>query len=305
MSNILGNFDSELSNNGNRTMPAVEVFRNSTYCDLLETSLGQIHPYQQHNCFILNAEGDSVHICRTLLKVVSPYFASIRNSDIKGELEELIKLRKIDICTLKELTCYMRSGMIRISKDNVQSLLAMSERFQMDWIKDKCCRFLKQHFNHTNCFSIRRLAETHSCKELYNYSYNYILRRFEKLTSSQDFLLLSLDEIEKLIQDEDLCVKSEKSVLQAVMNWIKYSPEKRNIHLGRLMNCVRLDSIDMQFIIDYVINEPLITNDPFCMKLILETLKYSLANDPKTKRPRSKSRNGTKYLRFVKGLTGE
>lgn len=156
------------------------------------------------------------------------------------------------------------------------------------------------------------------------------------MTGSQEFLLLSLDEvsksentnfnfwysymdsinktkyisltslqIEKLIQDEDLCVKSEKSVLQAVMNWIKHSPEKRNIHLGRLMNCVRLHSLDMQFIIDYVINEPLITNDPFCMKLILETLKHSLANDPKAKRGRSKARNGTKYLRFVKGLTGE
>uniref|UniRef100_A0A1B0EU57 BTB domain-containing protein n=1 Tax=Glossina morsitans morsitans TaxID=37546 RepID=A0A1B0EU57_GLOMM len=286
-------------------MSAIEVFRNSTYCDLLETSLGQIHPYQQHNCFMLDAEGESVHICRTLLKVASPYFASIRNSDIKGALEELINSRKIDICTLKEFTCYTRTGMIRISKDNVQSVLSMSERFQIDWIKDKCCRFLKQRFNHTNCFSIRKIAEKHSCKELHNYAYNYILRRFEKLTGSQEFLLLSLDEIEKLIQDEDLCVKSEKSVLQAVMNWIKHSPEKRNIHLGRLMNCVRLHSLDMQFIIDYVINEPLITNDPFCMKLILETLKHSLANDPKAKRGRSKARNGTKYLRFVKGLTGE
>uniref|UniRef100_A0A1A9W451 BACK domain-containing protein n=1 Tax=Glossina brevipalpis TaxID=37001 RepID=A0A1A9W451_9MUSC len=56
-------------------------------------------------------------------------------------------------------------------------------------------QFLKQRMKLTNCFSARRIAELHSCEELFNFCNEYVLGWFRRLIDVEKFLQLSFEEI--------------------------------------------------------------------------------------------------------------
>ena len=63
---------------------------------------------------------------------------------------------------------------------------------------------------------------------------------------NQEFLLLPVDEISKLLASDDLNVPNEETIFHAMILWAKADPLTRKPHLARLLNHVKLPLLTPQ-----------------------------------------------------------
>lgn len=65
-------------------------------------------------------------------------------------------------------------------------------------------------------------------------------------TQSDEFLHLPLDELNSIILEDELNVKSEEAVWESVLRWVNYDPDSRWQHTVKLMGSIRLGLLDTQ-----------------------------------------------------------
>lgn len=65
-------------------------------------------------------------------------------------------------------------------------------------------------------------------------------------TQSDEFLHLPLEELNSIILEDELNVKSEEVVWEAVLRWVNYDPDSRWQHTVKLMGSIRLGLLDTQ-----------------------------------------------------------
>jgi len=69
---------------------------------------------------------------------------------------------------------------------------------------------------------------------------------FVDVIRNQEFLLLPVDEISKLLASDDLNVPNEETIFHAMILWAKADPVTRKLHLARLLNHVKLPLLTPQ-----------------------------------------------------------
>ena len=67
-------------------------------------------------------------------------------------------------------------------------------------VRDACCKFLMKQLHPSNCLGIRRFADTHSCTDLLQLSQEFIMRHFVEVCETEEFVLLSHDDVRTFIQ---------------------------------------------------------------------------------------------------------
>lgn len=70
-------------------------------------------------------------------------------------------------------------------------------------------------------------------------------------TQSDEFLHLPLEELNSIILEDELNVKSEEVVWEAVLRWVNYDPDNRWQHTVKLMGSIRLGLLDTQVCNNY------------------------------------------------------
>ncbi len=114
----------------------------------------------------------------------------------------------------------------------------------------------------------------------------------------EEFLLLPLSQLIEVCSSDELNVRSEEQVFQAIMNWVKYNVGDRRQHLPRVLQHVRLPLLSPKFLVGTVGNDLLIKSDESCRDLVDEAKNYLLLpqerphmQGPRT-RPRKPIRRG-------------
>lgn len=119
----------------------------------------------------------------------------------------------------------------------------------MQEIIDYCAEFLRSQLDPSNCLGIRAFADTHSCTELLQIADKYMQSNFVDVVESDEFLVLPLSELNQIISHDELNVKSEEQVYQAVMNWICHDVNDRKEFLSQLLQHVRFPLMDIKYLI--------------------------------------------------------
>lgn len=65
-------------------------------------------------------------------------------------------------------------------------------------------------------------------------------------TESEEFLHLPLEELNSIILEDELNVKSEEAVWEAVLRWVNHEPDTRWESTVKLMGSIRLGLLDTQ-----------------------------------------------------------
>ncbi|KTF89115.1 hypothetical protein cypCar_00040494 [Cyprinus carpio] len=132
---------------------------------------------------------------------------------------------------------YAYTGSVFITEENVLELLVAADQFLISGLVDACCQFLESRLCPENCIGICMFTEDfHSCSKLRHKAKLYVLQHFEEvLQVSEEFLELSLEQLEEIIDKDELNVKQEEVVFEAVLHWIDYAPESRRKHIAMLL----------------------------------------------------------------------
>jgi len=146
---------------------------------------------------------------------------------------------------------------------------------QLSFVRDACCDFLQSQIDPSNCLGIREYADQLGCIDLFNYADSYIQQHFGEVVEFEEFLNLTVDQLESFIRMDTLCIPCEERIFECVIAWIQ-SDCSRQQFLGRIMQFVRFPLLAQDYILQKVETEPLLAGDIQCKDLIIEALTYHL-----------------------------
>ena len=79
--------------------------------------------------------------------------------------------------------------------------------------------------------------------------------------TSEEFLLLPVNQLIDIISSDELNVRSEEQVFSAVMGWIKYNVSERRPTLYQVLQHVRLPLLNPKFLVGTVGGDILVKSD--------------------------------------------
>lgn len=83
-------------------------------------------------------------------------------------------------------------------------------------VKRACCDFLNSQLDPSNCLGIRDFAETHNCLDLMQAAELFSQKHFAEVVQQEEFMLLSQNEVEKLIKCDEIQVRSPELIFSHV-----------------------------------------------------------------------------------------
>lgn len=131
---------------------------------------------------------------------------------------------------------YAYTGFIPVTPDNVKELYVAADHLSIEGIVQACTQLLEKHMDPQNCLGIWKFTEMYYWPKLNRKALLYTLHHFEEIVAtSEEFLMLSAQELATIIESDQLNVKQEKTVYEAVVHWIAFAPEERRQYAPLLL----------------------------------------------------------------------
>lgn len=198
------------------------------------TELNMLRRHRELCDVVLNVGGRKIFAHRVILSACSSYFCAMFTGELEESRQTEVTIRDIDENAMELLIDFCYTAHIIVEESNVQTLLPAACLLQLVEIQDICCEFLKRQLDPTNCLGIRAFADTHSCRELLRIADKFTQHNFQEVMESEEFLLLPVGQLVDIICSDELNVRSEEQVFNAVMSWLKYNVAERRQHLAQV-----------------------------------------------------------------------
>ncbi|XP_018325895.1 kelch-like protein 10 isoform X2 [Agrilus planipennis] len=207
-------------------------------------------------------DGTIFNIHRAILASVSPYFKALfTNSINRGQPETKEAHVSIPHDIFQKLLDFAYTGHCIVNNDNVEYLLRFADQYEILGVVRLCCQFVLDQLQPTNCLGILRFAKHYFCKELEERGRLYVRHHFmDLLKESVELATLQLDELLEILSDDELNIKTEESVFQAIKKWIDVDVDNRKTHLPKLLSCVRVGTLPYENVIDMLKWPPIMEN---------------------------------------------
>eukprot|EP00061_Rhincodon_typus_P016049 g44056.t1 len=215
-------------------------------------------------CDVTLRVGDHKYTAHRIVLAASiPYFHAMFTNDMIECKQDEIVMQGMDPSALEALINFAYNGRLAIDQQNVQSLLIGASFLQLQNVKDVCCTFLRERFIH---------------------------QHFVEVSMSEEFLVLPFEEVFELVARDELNVKSEEQVFEAVLAWVRFDRENREEYLSQLLTRVRLPLCRPQFLTDRVQQDDLVRCCHKCRDLVDEAKDYHLMPERRPHLPSFKTR---------------
>ncbi|KAI4460549.1 kelch protein [Holotrichia oblita] len=224
---------------------------------------------------ILLEDGTTIPVHRAILCACSTYFKALFTTTLHGKNKTNVLLPGVSSDMMNALLSYIYLRKLNVTEDNVYKLLTTADYLSILGVLEICCNFLEYKMSPSNCIGIMLFARSHFCRKLADAAWKYIMRFFVAIAGHSDELLtLSLNDLQEIINDDELNVKSEETVWEVILKWINNDPEERKKHIVSLMKCIRMGLLDTQFFLEHVKDHPYVTSCEESRPMIIETLKF-------------------------------
>ncbi|XP_048850823.1 kelch-like protein 10 [Brienomyrus brachyistius] len=175
---------------------------------------------------------------------------------------------------MKLIIEYAYAHSLVVTPDNVESLLVAADQFNIPSIMQHCSNFLQDQLCLENCVGIFIIADIYHLSELRESVFCNVLRNFKEIaSSSEEFLQLTLEQLDDIIEKDELNVSQEEVVFEAILRWIAHEPSSRNGHIAVLLPKVRLALMNEEYLMRNVINNDLVKASKECRRIVSDALK--------------------------------
>ncbi|XP_041322690.1 kelch-like protein 7 isoform X1 [Pyrgilauda ruficollis] len=132
-----------------------------------------------------------------------------------------------------------------------------------------------RHERHAQA-GISVLAECLDCPELKATADDFIHQHFTEVYKTDEFLQLDVKRVTHLLNQDTLTVRAEDQVYDAAVRWLKYDEPNRQPYMVDILAKVRFPLISKNFLSKTVQAEPLIQDNPECLKMVISGMRYHL-----------------------------
>ncbi|XP_078589157.1 kelch repeat and BTB domain-containing protein 2-like [Branchiostoma floridae x Branchiostoma japonicum] len=244
----------------------VSTVRPRSYQDesYLHGFLGTVGDLQKDGALqdvVLEVEGRRFPCHRLVLSAASPYFRAMFTSDMAESRQKTVVLQGLEMSALEEILSYIYSGTLHVSLDKVQPLYQAADLLQLDYVRDTCSSYMAMNVERSTCVDLYKFADVFSVDIVRKDCLQLIHKHFVEVASSEDFCSLSVNQLTEIISHDELDVKEETTVWEAVVRWVQHSREDRLHHLPSILPHIRFNLLtpyNMMTILDH----PLAREDP-------------------------------------------
>ncbi|XP_011138765.1 kelch-like protein 10 [Harpegnathos saltator] len=231
----------------------------------------------------IRCAGDRVFpVHRAILSAVSPYFKALFTNSLRGGKTETteITINSVPGEIFSLILDYAYTGTCNVNADNVEQLLPLADQFEVLGIVQLCCQFLLQELRPDNCLGIFKFACHYFCRDLEKQGRKYIRHHFKQiLQESGELKDLLCDELEAILSDDELNVKNEEIVFDAVKTWVESRVDERRVYLPRLLKCIRYGLMTHKYFVNNVVSWKLVEGNDACQKTLLPVNAYLTEQD--------------------------
>lgn len=139
---------------------------------------------------------------------------------------------------IKLIIEYAYTGSVHVTQENVQELFIVADRLNIKGILEACSDFIERQLDPKNCIGICWFTNTFYSPELKDKAQLFMMNHFEEIAAtSEEFLLLSAQQLANIIGNDQLNVK-ERKVFDAILRWIAHAPKERREYIALLLSKV-------------------------------------------------------------------
>lgn len=142
---------------------------------------------------------------------------------------------------------------------------------------DACSKFLSKSLQLESCVGILNLAHSHVLPELRTKAEEYITCQFSRVIQQLDFVEMPAPSLEAVLQSDELDVRCEECVFEALMSWVRARQSERCPLLARLLSHVRLPLLDPAYFVEKVESDELIRLCSKAFPLLQEARTFHLS----------------------------
>lgn len=192
----------------------------------------------------------------------------------QAELPIAVEEREIPM--FKKMIQFMYTGKVEdLNSDDVVPLLALANYYAVLPLKDACGDILGKNIDEDNVFSLLEIVKLYSCSKLNVMCAEFLAGNFDKLIQTEKISQLDVETFTEMIKSDDLQVKSEEDVLQAVLQYAEKQPEnKRKEMLSQILPSVRFAVLSGEFLMENIEENPIFSNVPIVHQLLHEAYRY-------------------------------
>lgn len=217
----------------------------------------------------LRAGNETFHAHKVVLAAASPYFKAMFCTSGMKECEMTeIPLQGVQPCVLSMLIDFAYTSELTVSEMNVCSLLPTATMFNMLHIVEACCTFLEHQLDPSNCIGIADFAQAHGCHELYKKARLFIYEKFALVCQNEEFMQLSPNQLVQVIKRDELNVRCESEVYDAVLRWVKHDSSRRLNRLEQLLSAVRSHFLTPCFLLEQLQGCEMLKKSPVCKEYL-------------------------------------
>uniref|UniRef100_A0A7N8X2V7 Kelch-like protein 10 n=1 Tax=Mastacembelus armatus TaxID=205130 RepID=A0A7N8X2V7_9TELE len=231
---------------------------------------------------VIKVDDAEFQIHKIILCNCSPYFRALftrwstsdrKNFSVPGLSSNMMQL----------IIDFAYTGSVSVTEDNVQDLLLAADLLNVIEVVQTCSEFLGEQLCPENCIGIWQFTNICFSPELQCKAYSYIIDHFEEVVSCEEFQQLSVEELSDILDRDDLNVKKESTVYEAVVHWITHIPEERERHITLLLSKVRLALTSIEYIKINVLSADLVKNNRDSLMVAhtaIQTIFHIMTNSP-------------------------
>uniref|UniRef100_A0A665UIN5 Kelch-like protein 10 n=2 Tax=Echeneis naucrates TaxID=173247 RepID=A0A665UIN5_ECHNA len=225
---------------------------------------------------VIRVDGVEFHVHKLILCNCSPYFRALFTHWSTPD-SRVFDIPNVSLDMMRLIIEFAYTGSVPVTQENIQEVFVAADRFAIAGILKACSQILEEQLDVQNCISIWWFTDLYYHPELKHKAFLFILKHFEEVAAtSGEFLLLSAQELAKIIENDQLNVKKEKSVFEAVLHWISSAPEKRREYSSLLLSKVRLSLISPEYIMENVNDNEVVKASEECRRILLKTIDVML-----------------------------
>ena len=210
---------------------------------------------------------------RVVLCAASPFFYSALNSDMKESKEGLIRLEDMSKVAIEELLDYLYTGHVDVTQHNAFDLLKIADFLVIPSLKEVSSKFIIQSLSSSNCLMAYYWAVNYRCFELQENARDFIYANFTRVVEHEDFLNLTISEVEEWISSDEIRVRGEEDVFQAIVKWAEQNGDGERETFFELFRHFRLIYLSRNYVLNDILPHPLVTNDKACTAFVLDAVK--------------------------------
>ena len=210
---------------------------------------------------------------RIVLCAASPFFYSALNSDMKESKEGLIRLEDTSKVAIEELLDYLYTGHVDVTRHNAFDLLKIADFLVIPSLKEVSSKFMIQALSSSNCLMAYYSAVNYRCIELQEKARDFICANFESVVEHEDFLNLTISEVEEWISSDEIRVRGEEDVFQAIVKWVEQKGSREREKFFELFRHVRLIYLSRNYVFNEILPHPFVNEDKECAAFVLDAMK--------------------------------